>query len=188
MYNEILAKGNKNEVKLNYKQYAVWQDCRRRFNIRGKKQFKGSFLLIYTLMMILIVVKINKGIEIENPVVRWENNEIETVKSTFIHEDSLKSNKDYDIEINTVIDELISLPVKPGEELNILVKSYHKYFMVVERQSNGNYEQIAEVNNEYEEKCTIRAPEHPGEYVYSISVEYKAGLGIYYFSIEVVNN
>lgn len=138
--------------------------------------------------MALVVVKINKGIEIENPVVKWGNHEIITVKSTFIYEDLLKSNKEYDSETNTIIEGLKAIQVKPGEELKILVKSDPKYFMVVERQSNGNYEQVAEGDKEYEEKCIINAPDKPGEYTYSISVEYKAGLGIYYFSIEVVNN
>lgn len=137
-------------------------------------------------MMILILREINTGLEIENPVVRVGCNEIITVKSCFIHVDTLKEDKNYNLDMNTVMDELMAVKVKPGEEMNILVKSNPKYFMVVQRQSGGNYEKIAETSTEYEKKCTIKAPSEAGKYIYSISVDYKAGLGIYYFDIEVV--
>lgn len=137
--------------------------------------------------MILILREINTGLEIENPVVRVENNEIVSVKSCFIHVDTLRADENYNLGINTVMDELMTVQVKPGEDMNILVKSNPKYFMVVQRQSDGNYEEIAEISREHEKKCTINAPREAGKYIYSISVDYKAGLGIYYFEIEVVN-
>ena len=137
--------------------------------------------------MILIVFKINKGIEIENPVLRWNNNEITTVKSSFIYKDVLKSNEVDNYQSFDEINDLTMALVKPGEKLVIVVKSNPEYFLVVKRQNSGIYEEVAEALSSYEDECIIDAPVEVGKYIYSISVEYEVGLGIYYFAIEVVD-
>lgn len=137
--------------------------------------------------MILIVFKINKGIEIENPVLRWNNNEITTVKSSFIYKDVLKSNEVDNYQSFDEINDLTMALVKPGEKLVIVVKSNPEYFLVVKRQNSGIYEEVAEAVSSYEDECIIDAPVEVGKYIYSISVEYEVGLGIYYFAIEVVD-
>lgn len=137
--------------------------------------------------MILIVFKINNGIEIENPVLRWNNNEITTVKSSFIYKDVLKSNEVDNYQSFDEINDLTMALVKPGEKLVIVVKSNPEYFLVVKRQNSGIYEEVAEAVSSYEDECIIDAPVEVGKYIYSISVEYEVGLGIYYFAIEVVD-
>lgn len=137
--------------------------------------------------MILIVFRINKGIEIENPVLRWNNNEITTVKSSFIYKDVLKSNEVDNYQSFDEINDLTMALVKPGEKLVIVVKSNPEYFLVVKRQSSGIYEEVAEAVSSNEDVCSIDAPLEVAKYIYSISVEYEVGLGIYYFAIEVVD-
>lgn len=134
-----------------------------------------------------MVFKINKGIEIENPVLRWNNNEITTVKSSFIYKDVLKSNEVDNYQSFDEINDLTMALVKPGEKLVIVVKSNPEYFLVVKRQNSGIYEEVAEALSSYEGECIIDAPLEVGKYIYSISVEYEVGLGIYYFAIEVVD-
>lgn len=134
-----------------------------------------------------MVFKINKGIEIENPVLRWNNNEITTVKSSFIYKDVLKSNEVDNYQSFDEINDLTMALVKPGEKLVIVVKSNPEYFLVVKRQNSGIYEEVAEALSSYEDECIIDAPLEVGKYIYSISVEYEVGLGIYYFAIEVVD-
>lgn len=136
-------------------------------------------------MIIFALIEINKGIEIEAPIVKCEGYEITTVKSTFVNSDLLKSNNNYEIDVDAVIDNLIPSQVKPGEKLDIEVKSNPRYFLLVQRQRDGNYEEIAQSLTEEKNTCSITAPKEEGEYIYSISVEYKAGLGIYYFSLQV---
>lgn len=138
-------------------------------------------------MLILIAINSTKDIQIENPIVKYNNNEIITVKTEFLYNDILKRENNYYVEIDREVNNIIPVNVISNKKLDIIIKSNPKSCIVMKRANNGNYDKIYEAKDSVQEIFSINTPDEKGKHIYSISVSYKEGVGIYYFSIDVQN-
>jgi hypothetical protein len=119
--------------------------------------------------------------------VKYNTNEITTVKTEFLNNNVLRRKNNYHVDIDKVIDDIILIDVRPNENLDIIIKSNPKSYIVMKILSNGNYDMISEVKDSDKEVCSITTPNKVGKNIYSISVNYVEGVGIYYFLVDVKN-
>lgn len=116
---------------------------------------------------------------------KYNTNEITTVKAEFLSNNVLRRKNNYHVDIDEVINNIIPIDVLPNEKLDIIIKSNPKSYMVMRILSNGNYQMISEVKDGDKEVYSITTPNKAGKNIYSISVNYEEGVGIYYFSVHV---
>ena len=163
---------------------------------------KKTFLLILSVFLIIIAISLylfwvieSKYIEIPEPVVMWENGKVEIPLATVRINYSNKFKQRYNFcggEQSLIEQILKPTHILPNEEISIIFEEKPTRCTVFERQDNGNYKVILE--NSFKEKSDyvktlyFKLPSKPGRYVYSLWIDYPVGEGVYYFSIEVVDD
>lgn len=152
--------------------------------ISYKKMFIAVILAVFCLFIIIFFyVRWSVVPQIDDPIVKCSTLETPTVKTDFVYRDSLKRRYNFHTNVSDELLTIRSVLVQPNEELKVIFKQKPSNYCIVRKLYNGNYEKVfdsAESSN-----GTFTAPSKPGKYEFSISANYKDGLGIYYFSIEV---
>jgi hypothetical protein len=138
------------------------------------------------LCLILIIdfaVRLTVIPQIDNPIVKCSTIEIPTVKADFLYNDFLKRRDNFHIDVNNQLINSKPTLVQADTELKITFNHKPTSYVLFRKLDKGNYELIFSSTQSINE--TITTLEKPGEYVFSISADFKEGLGIYYFVVEV---
>lgn len=151
------------------------------------KKIVISILLVVCLSFIaLIIVRSSAAPQIDNPIVLGSNFQISTVKSDFLYSDFLKRKHNFHTDINFDLLKAKPMVVSSNDELKINFIKEPENFGVFRQLRNGNLEKIFDSIEDGKDISNFKTPNTPGIYVFSISASYKEGVGIYYFSVEVV--
>ncbi len=156
--------------------------------MKNKLLISVIVLIILVAATILIIKANSNEIQIENPIVKYNDKEISTIKTYFYYTSRLRSKYNYYVDDNDVIESLDALSALPNTELKIGFPHEPNSYMVVKMLDNGNYEKLFEIKDVNKEIHNIITPSTTGKYIYSISASYEEGTGIYYFAVDVQTN
>ena len=162
--------------------------------INSKKKNIGVIFIFLLLILAIAYVSVTYYVkkrstitQIDNPIVKCSGIKIPTTKQLFLYKDSFKRKHNFYIEVSNVLENINSVSVSSNKKFEFCFNPKPLNYMVVRLMDNGNYEKIYESLKDNNQIYYITTPNEPGKYIYSISAHYTDGLGIYYFSITVVN-
>lgn len=128
-----------------------------------------------------------KAVDIKNPIVKYNTQEISAVKSGMLYKSVLARKNNYLIDTEEAIRNAQVISVPQNREIEIHLGEKAKSYFLVRMLDNGNYQPVSEGNGTVKDIYHIITPSQAGRYIYSISVDYDKVQGMYYFLVDVGN-